>query len=78
MTPTLMLALSYFGVPLSTALGTVVLKTPRLLTRAANGLTSPRWEDMKIMRQAVDLRAAAVTVPASPGPGTRAAGAHRR
>ena len=56
MTPTLMLALSYFGVPATTALGTVLLQAPKLFSRAVDWLVSPPLHDVRVMRQAVELR----------------------
>ena len=56
MTPTFMLALSYFGVPATTALGTVLLQAPKLLSRAVDRLVSPPPADVRVMRQAVELR----------------------
>ena len=66
MTPTLVLALSYFGVPASTALGTVLLQAPKFFSFVVGRLASPPIDDVRLMQQAVKLRSSPTTAGAPP------------
>jgi hypothetical protein len=66
MTPTLMLALSYFGVPVSSAVGTVLLQVPKLFSRTADRLVSLPLDDVRLMHEAIKLRSSPTTREGDP------------